>query len=144
MDPRKGKLLPRDAQSVNLTFEPKSMGQFTSYIDLELFGVYKIPVKLMGAALSIGEKKKKKKGSESLPEDFQPERRFVTDENAEYGVKKIKKGDRIIFTNAESSENANMPQLEGTDISEKLDLYYAQKNNRTKYNNFLKEQRQKR
>ena len=120
------------------------MGKFTSYIDLELFGVYKIPIKLMASALSMGEKRRNKKGSESLPEDFQPEKRFVTDENAEYGVKKIKKGDRIIFTGTGSSENVNMPQIEGTDISDKLDLYYAQKNNKTKYNNFLKETRQKR
>ena len=85
-----------------------------------------------------------KKGSESLPEDFKIEKNFVTEENVEQGVKKIKKGDRIIFTHADASENINIPQLEGTDLSEKMDLYHAQKNNKTKYNNFLKEQRLKR
>ena len=44
----------------------------------------------------------------------------------------------------EASENVNVPQLEGTGQSGKLDMYYASKNNKTKYNNFLKEQRQKR
>ena len=134
------------------------MGKFTSYIDLELFGVYKVPLKLIGTALSVGDKKvflfpplhhltfykTNKKGIESLPEDFDVEKKFALDETNEPGTRKIKRGDRIIFTTMETSENVNMPQLEGTGQSGKLDMYYANKNNKTKYNNFLKEQRQKR
>lgn len=98
----------------------------------------------MGSALSIGKKKTNKKGTESLPEDFKPEYQFMEADNPEKGIKKIQKRDRIIFQNVEASENVNLPQLEGTDVSDKLNLLYAQKNNKTKYNNFLKEQRQKR
>jgi len=55
--PKRGTLLPRDTHPVDFVFEPKGLGKFTSYMDLELFGAYKIPIKLVGAALSIGEKK---------------------------------------------------------------------------------------
>lgn len=66
----------------------------------------------------------------------------MTDDNIDYGSKRIKKGDRLIFTSVETT--GNLAELEGTNISEKLDLYYTQKTNKEKYNTFLKEQRQKR
>jgi len=111
-------------------------------MDLELFGIYKIPIKLMGTSLSISQKKLSKRGPESFPEDFQPDRKFVTDDNIDYGSKRVKKGDRLIFQSTETS--GGYGGLEGSNISEKLDLYYSQKNNKEKYNTFIKESRQKR
>jgi len=68
----------------------------------------------------------------------------VTDDNIDYGSKRVKKGDnRLIFqTTLEST--GGYGGLEGSNISEKLDLYYSQKNNKEKYNTFIKDQRQKR
>ncbi len=88
------------------------------------------------------------RGIENLPEDVVRVRRYVggggaADENSEIGIRVIRRGDRTLLTN-EASQNINLPQIEATGGSEKMDLYFAQKNNRTTYNNFLKEQRHKR
>jgi len=84
------------------------------------------------------------RGIESLPEDVVRVKRYVGgDENSEIGIRVIRRGDRTILTN-DASQNINLPQIEATGGSEKMDLYFAQKNNRTTYNNFLKEQRHKR
>jgi len=134
--------MPHQALSLIFTFEPKNMGKFTSYMELELFGTYKIPVKLIGTALSSTEKKTLVGGTETLPEDFKPKRNFVSEDKIE-ATKKIKKSDRLIFTGADAS-GVTMPTLDGTGVSEKLDLYFATKNNKQKYNNFLVESRIKR
>jgi len=55
--PKTSKLMPSTSQKLIFTFEPKSLGKFSNFMDLELFGIYKIPVKLMGSSLSLSEKK---------------------------------------------------------------------------------------
>ena len=146
VNPRKGRLLPHQSTAIVFTFEPNNMGKFVSYMTLELFGLYKIPIKLMGAALSQTSKLKGTRGIESLPEDFTVEKNFVGEGNnggAGPDTKKIKKPDRLIFTATGGDRSSMMmtmqQQFEGTGASEKMDYFYAMKNNRSKYNNFLKE-----
>jgi len=70
-------------------------------------------------------------------------RKYVTDDNIEYAsAKKTKKGDRLIFQSLESS--GGYGGLEGSDISEKLELYHSLKTNKDKFNTYLKDQRLKR
>ena len=54
----------------------------------------------------------------------------------------MKKGERLMYSSVETS--GNIAQLESSNVSEKLGLYYSVRNNKEKYNTFLKEQRQKR
>ena len=100
---------------------------------------------MVGSALSIGDKKALPGGTESLPEDFRSEKMFVTEDTAQ-GVKKIKKSDRLIITGAEQSSQLkdNTMNMDATGASEKLETYFAHKNNRNKYNNYLRDARIKR
>ena len=55
--PKTAKLEPGPPQQLVVSFEPKSLGKFSNHMDLELFGTYKIPLKLAGTSLSLSQKK---------------------------------------------------------------------------------------
>ncbi len=55
--PKTAKLKPGASQQLVVSFEPKSLGKFSNHMDLELFGTYKIPIKLVGTSLSLSAKK---------------------------------------------------------------------------------------
>lgn len=46
-----------------------------------LDGAYKLELKMLGKALDIGEKTFDKRGPETLPENFDKERKYVDDDN---------------------------------------------------------------
>jgi len=54
--PKKDVLNPGQPKSIVLTFEPKNLGKFSIDMDLELFGIYKIPIRLIGVASNLTEK----------------------------------------------------------------------------------------
>ena len=90
--------MPGTKHSINLSFEPKNLGSFTQLMELTLLkGAYKIPLKLLGQCTSIGEKKKAIRGPKATDEDFEPERNFITEEEAEIAPnkRKTRRGDGV-------------------------------------------------
>lgn len=68
--------------------------------------------------------------------------KFVTDDNIDYVSKPARKGEKLMYTSMETS--GNIGQIEGSNISEKLDAYNSIKSNKEKSNAYLREQRQTR
>lgn len=59
-NPAKGKLLPDMEHTINISFEPKNFGQYSTEISLEILkGIYKIPINLNGNCTAHAEKIKK-------------------------------------------------------------------------------------
>jgi hypothetical protein len=53
--PARGKLLPDAEHTINISFEPKNLGQFSNEMQLEILkGIYKIPIKLQGSSNTVG------------------------------------------------------------------------------------------
>lgn len=81
VEPDKGKLLPRQSKSLNFAFIPKNFGVFHSSIMLQFInGAYKVPIHFYAKAEGKIEKKTLQvRGTESLPKDFEPERKYISD-----------------------------------------------------------------
>ncbi|EWS70940.1 flagellar associated protein, putative (macronuclear) [Tetrahymena thermophila SB210] len=64
------------------SFQPKAVGSFQKNMQILLFnGAYKLDLKMLGKALDISEKTITKRGPETLPENFENERKFLDEEN---------------------------------------------------------------
>ena len=83
-----------------------------------------------------------RRGNESLPIDYEIERQFVSDDKIHFATKKMKKNEKFILSG--DSSNNQLLNMETTNMSDKIDEYYASKNNREKFNTYLKDQRHKR
>lgn len=81
VDPEKGKLLPKQSKSLNFAFIPKNLGVFHTTILLQFInGAYKVPIHFYATAEgTYGKKTMQIRGTESLPKDFEPERKYVSD-----------------------------------------------------------------
>ena len=81
--PARGKLLPNAEHTINISFEPKNLGNFNTEMQLEILkGTYKTPIKVSGSSNTLGGKVKTLRGTAAKPEDFDPLRQYVTDEEA--------------------------------------------------------------
>ena len=79
--PARGKLLPGAEHTINISFEPKNLGTFSSEMSLEILnGTYKTPIKMSGSSNKIGEKGKVLRGPAAKGEDFEPTRNPITDD----------------------------------------------------------------
>ena len=125
---------------VTISFEPKNMGKFSNFIDMTLFGSYRIPIRVSGIALSYVSKTKQRRGPEAIKEDFEKPKDYIDEDRPATRNKAVRKNDKFIIT---TQEGFNVPLMnpEATNISEKLDVLFADRNNKAKYNNFLKSQR---
>ena len=71
--PARGKLLPDAEHTINISFEPKNLGQFSNEMQLEILkGIYKIPIKMQGNSNSVGQKGKVLRGPAAREKDFAP------------------------------------------------------------------------
>lgn len=77
-EPRDGKISPNEKIEVGVSFNPKNLGIFN--LDCKLFFLskqYHVSMKLVGLCINLGEKPKKVRGLESLPESFVRERKTL-------------------------------------------------------------------
>lgn len=82
--PSRGKLLPGNDHTINLSFEPKSLGLVSQEMTLEILGgVYRIPLKLQGHCNKVGQRPKGIRGPMARPQDFEPQRQFINDDEVE-------------------------------------------------------------
>lgn len=73
--PARGKLLPGTEHTINISFEPKSLGHVTQEMVLDVLnGVYRIPLKLQGHCHKVGTRAVGIRGPMARPQDFEPER----------------------------------------------------------------------
>jgi hypothetical protein len=83
--------MPGTKHSIDLSFEPRNLGVFSNTMELELLnGIYKIPLKLMGSSNSQQIKDKTMRGPNSKPEDFDPQRNYITENEIEMPAQKKK------------------------------------------------------
>lgn len=82
--PSRGKLLPGTPHTINISFEPKSLGLVSQEMVLEILnGVYKIPLKLSGLCNKPGNREKSVRGPMARPLDFEPKKVIINDDDAE-------------------------------------------------------------
>ena len=82
--PSRGKLLPGTEHTINISFEPKSLGHVSQEMVMEILGgVYRIPLKLQGHCHKVGQRTAGVRGPMARPEDFVPQRNLINDEEAE-------------------------------------------------------------
>ena len=82
--PSRGKLLPGTPHTINISFEPKSLGPVSQEMVLDILnGVYKIPLKLSGLCHKPGNREKSVRGPMARPLDFEPKRVIIDDDEAE-------------------------------------------------------------
>lgn len=56
---------------------------------LELLnGIYKIPIKVMGSSNSMGQKAIGQRGPQAKPDDFQPRKNFIDEQQADFPAAK--------------------------------------------------------
>jgi hypothetical protein len=143
MNPLQATLEPKQVTKFTASFVPKSLGKFAVDMELQILkGQFKIPMKLYGTSSTIHEKKKKARGIESLPEDYEEEKTLIDADNFEIYTKK-KKSDRLIFSTAFSTESISnlMNMYEKSNTSDKLEDLIIKQQNKKKYNDLLKSTR---
>lgn len=89
VDPTKGHLLPLQSKSFNFSFIPKNLGVFHSVLTLHFIkGAYKVPIHLYGKASGINDKIEIIRGPESTVKDFEPARKYISENDAAQKTKK--------------------------------------------------------
>ena len=136
VDPDKGKLLPRQSKSLNFAFIPKNFGVFHTTILLQFIdGSYKVPIHFYAKAEGSFEKKTMQiRGTESLPKDFEPERKYVSDIQV-FNTLNEKEGKWKTETKVETIK---------TDYSLQVDQAILQDYVKKQYIDFLRTSRKKR
>lgn len=82
--PCKGKLLPGTDHSITISFEPKNLGVISQEMVIEVLnGLYRIPLKLSGHCNKVGTRPKGVRGPMARPQDFEPQRNIISEEEAE-------------------------------------------------------------
>lgn len=124
---------------VTISFEPRNLGKFSSFIEMSLFNSYHFPIKVGGCATNYSTKEKGRRGPEALKEDFEKPKNYVDEDRAVSRNKVSRRNDRLIFTNQD--EESDMLHIDATDVSEKLGQFFSVRNNKQKYNEYLFNQR---
>ena len=82
--PSRGKLLPGTEHTINISFEPKSLGVVCQEMTLDILGgVYRIALKLHGHCNKVGQRAKGIRGPMARPQDFEPARNFISEDEVE-------------------------------------------------------------
>jgi len=137
--PAKGKLLPASEHNINVSFEPKNFGIFSSEMQLEILkGIYKVPIKIQGSSNSSGIKGRTTRGPAAKLSDFEPQLTHINDDEAANSIlkdqikRKQPKGDLALSKVSDEHIEAN---------KEAVTTYLQTKANKTRFNNFVKHQR---
>ena len=82
--PCRGKLLPGTEHTITISFEPKNLGVISQEMVLEVLGgIYRIPLRLQGHCNKVGKAQRGIRGPMARPQDFEPQRNFISEEAAE-------------------------------------------------------------
>lgn len=140
--PSRGKLLPGTEHTITLSFEPKNLGVITQEMTLEVLGgLYKIPLRLSGHCNKVGTRSKGVRGPMARPQDFEPERNFIGDDEAEARTLPMKR------TQGPNDPRKTFDQFHGVQAAlragnEAAVEEYAQiLDNKQRANGFLKQER---
>ena len=149
--PARGKLLPGTEHTINISFEPKNFGVFANLtMDLEILsGLYKIPIKLQGSCSQAAGKKELTRGPAARPEDFSPSKTFVDEYTADAAPNKsFKKASKTATQGVNEipkwlsdSTTMGIDSDMKADNTEKIDQLMVIRQNKTKYNEFVKQER---
>jgi len=140
--PSRGKLLPGTEHTINISFEPKNLGIVNQEMILEILeGVYKIPLKLQGHCNQVAPRQKGVRGPMARPEDFEPQRNFISEEAAE--ARSIQKQRSLHPKNSletfENSYGVKSALMTGNIAA--VEKYSQIIENKTRANEFLKRER---
>lgn len=121
-------------------------------MDLELLGgLYRIPIKLQGSCTQQTGRKDLTRGPAALPEDFSPSKTFVDEYTADAAPgKSFKKTSKTQGGGTEVPKWLSDSTTMGIDSdlkidnTEKIDQLMVMRQNKTKYNEFIKHERQNR
>lgn len=143
--PSQSLLLPNQSSTFTVSFQPKSLGEYTETLILFLMnGSYRIPLKVHGTSSGISRKPTRIRGPEGLQSDFNEEKNFIHEENYnnQLVIKRRKGEKRLIFSSQESFKPGNLLfSLVDSNTGEQFLRTFT---NKSKYNHFLQEQRQSR
>ena len=143
--PSRGKLLAGTEHTINISFEPKSLGLVCQEMVLEILGsVYRIPLKLHGHCNKVGQRSKGIRGPMARPQDFEPNRNFIGDDEVEARTlpKMRALGAPDIQTTLEKSYGVQAALGAGNVAA--VEKFAQIQANKQKANDFLKSQRQNR
>ena len=134
--PARGRLLPNAEHTINVSFEPKNLGNFFTEMQLEILkGTYKTPIKVSGTSNKLGVKGKVLRGPAAKAQNFEPQRAFTTDEEAagtqidRLTNKKRAKPDKVL-------NGLDEHQLE--EKEDNIKEYLRIRANKTRFNNLVK------
>jgi len=140
--PSRGKLLPGTEHTITISFEPKSLGVISQEMTLEILGgVYRIPLRLAGHCNKVGQRQKGVRGPMARPEDFEPQRNFIGEEEAEARSLPMKKtlGPRDTQAAFESSHGVQAALRSGNVGA--VEKYASILDNKHQANDFLRRER---
>lgn len=140
--PSRGKLLPGTEHTITISFEPKNLGVISQEMTLEVLGgVYRIPLRLHGHCNKVGQRQKGVRGPMARPQDFEPQRNFIAEEDAEARTLPMKKtqGPRDTQSVFETSRGVQAALRAGNVVA--VEKYAAILDNKHQANEFLKRER---
>jgi len=143
--PSRGKLLPGAEHTITISFEPKNLGVISQEMTLELLGgVYRVPLRLAGHCNKVSQRQKGVRGPMARPQDFEPERNFIGDEEAEARTLPMKKttGPSDSQTAFETFHGVQAALRAGNAAA--VEKYAAILDNKHQANEFLRRERQNR
>ena len=135
--------MPGTKHSINVSFQPKNMGVFNNTMDLKLLnGVYTIPIRLMGSSNQIQSKEVTKRGPDAVSEDFIPQRNFIDEKEIEIPNKKRGTVGEGMPKFLQESTTLQLETNIKMDNTEKIDQYLMIRQNKQKFNDYVKNERQ--
>lgn len=134
--PARGKLLPGAEHTINISFEPKNLGNFGQEMQLEILkGTYKTPIKLSGTSNKIGVKGKVLRGPAAKTQDFDPARTMINDDEAQ-----MTQIERLTMKKRSKPEKAlnGLSEHQIEEKEENIKEYLRIKANKQRFNNIVK------
>lgn len=143
--PSRGKLLPGTEHTISISFEPKSLGPVSQEMVLEILGgVYRIPLRLQGHCHQIGQRTKGVRGPMARPQDFEPQRKFITETDAEARTLPKKRPVGPLDTKTALSTSYGVQAALRAGNQAAVEKYAQIHENKQQANEFLKRERQNR
>jgi hypothetical protein len=142
--PCKGKLLPGQEHFITLSFEPKNLGVITQEMFLDLLGgQYRNKLRLSGHCNAVGTRKVGVRGPMARPQDFEPERNFITEDEAEARTLQMKKkgGPSFEKTQANFDKSYSVQSALKAGNAVAVEKYASILENKYKANDFITQER---
>ena len=144
-EPRTGKLLPGNEHTINISFEPKSLGHVSQEMVMEILGgVHRIPLKLQGHCHKVGQRNVGIRGPMARREDIIPTRNMITDEEAEARTLPRRKTIVAHDKETELASSYGVQAALAAGNAAAVEKYRGIQANKQQANEFLKRERQHR